>query len=87
MDIRELREYLLKHRFKKFVLEKEGVLKTTFKSSVVFLQPAAFCLSNDNGDFLCVENIKNIEVKENDWGTEFVINRKGSLSPVNLWCV
>lgn len=87
MNINNFKNYLLEHRFRKFILEKDGVLKITFKTPVVFFQPSAFCLSNENGDYLCIEDIRDINVEENEWGTELTIFKEEEISPVNLWCI
>lgn len=87
MNIKNFKSYLKQRKFKKIILEKEGVLKVAFNTAFIELYPEAICLSNEQKDYLCLEKVNNIEVTENNWGTEIKITKEEAPTEICLWCV
>ncbi len=64
-DIVDLKRYLNEHHFSKYIMSINGLLKTTYSVINIYLSPDSICLKDDNGNFICLDEIQCLRFKDN----------------------
>lgn len=67
-NVVDLKRYLDAHSFDEYIIEVDQLLKLSFDTAVIQLAPNLMYLYDRNGNHLCLENIKNpVLFEENDF--------------------